>query len=202
MNKMNVGVRDFLLVFASCVIASLGIAMIIKYDFGVDPLSLFQVGVSISSTLSIGTISLIYSVIIYLISFVINKHKVGLGTVVYTLSIGPLLDAFLKILPSVKSFEIVLYLIGHLMLCFGVAALIYLNKGFASLDVIIDFISSKFSVHYSTIKLITDVIFTVCGVFLGASIQMGTLYLACCSGYYIETFVGFLLRLNSNKSKG
>ena len=73
-------------------------------------------------------------------------------------------------------------------MCGGVAALIYLDRGYASLDVVIDFTARKLSVRYRTIKILSDVIFTVFGTIFGASLNWGTLYLVLTSGYYIEFF--------------
>lgn len=188
MSENNRRIKDTIFVLISCVFVGLGVSMIIRYDFGADPLSLFEVGISISSGLSIGTVSLIYSIIIFIISIIINKKKVGLGTIVYAISIGPFIDIFLSVLPDVQAIALFLFLLGHIFLCGGVAALIYLDRGYASLDVVIDFTARKLSVRYRTIKILSDVIFTVFGTIFGASLNWGTLYLVLTSGYYIEFF--------------
>lgn len=183
-------IKDTSKAVLACAVSGFGVVMIIQYSHGVDPLSLFQLGLSTHTGLSVGTIALIYNIILLLLSFIVNKKKLGIGTLVYTITLGYFMDTSISILPELSGTATLIgFFIGHFILCIGNASLLYLDFGLSSLDAIIQWVVQKFHIRYGFIKVSTDIFFACAGILLGSIIQWGSLYIMLTTGFIVDFLV-------------
>ncbi len=179
--------RDLIATLISCMMIAMGVAMIVTYDYGADPISLFQLGISEQSGLSLGDVALVYNIVLFIIAWRMNRYKLGLGTIVYTLCLGCLIDWSMTVLPHCEgSITLCLFILGQGLLCFGTASLLYINAGISSLDAIIEKLRSILHINYGVIKGSFDLLFSLLGILMGANAQWGSIYLAMTSGLFIE----------------
>lgn len=187
----------------SCAIIGLGVGMIIRYNHGVDPLSLFQLGISSHTNCSVGTIALIYNIILIILSFIVNRKKLGIGTVIYTFTLGFFMDLALAALPMLSEQQsIFAFFLGHFILCFGNASLLYLDFGLSSLDAIIQWWVAKSHIRYGFIKVGTDIFFSIIGIILGSQLKWGTLYIMITTGFIIDFIVQWFCKLSYTRNSG
>lgn len=183
-------IKDTSKAVLACAVSGLGVGMIIQYDHGVDPLSLFQLGLSTHSGLSVGTIALIYNIILLILSFIVNKNKLGIGTLIYTISLGFFMDTSISLLPELDGSSFLIgFFIGHFILCIGNAGLLYLDFGLSSLDAIIQWGVKKFHIRYGFIKVGTDIFFACAGILLGSCMKWGSLYIMFSTGFIVDILV-------------
>ncbi len=181
--------RDFLIIQAGFALFGLSIALTIRANLGTGTWSVFEVALAQILQLSVGTISIIVGMSVLGIA-VLLREQIGWGTLANILSIGPWLDLWLYVMPSVTYLfpvQMVMLLLGVMMQ--GVASAIYIgvNAGAGPRD------SLMLAVHRTTrlsIRVARGMIelgVFVLGWFLGGPAGIGTLIFALLIGPAVQT---------------
>lgn len=181
--------RDFLIIQAGFALFGLSIALTIRANLGTGTWSVFEVALAQILQLSVGTISIIVGMSVLGIA-VLLREQIGWGTLANILSIGPWLDLWLYVMPSVTDLfpvQMVMLLLGVMMQ--GVASAIYIgvNAGAGPRD------SLMLAVHRTTrlsIRVARGMIelgVFVLGWFLGGPAGIGTLIFALLIGPAVQT---------------
>ncbi len=84
---------------AGLVLFGLALALLVKANLGLDPWDVFNQGVSRRTGLSLGTVTVVTSVVVML-AWLPLRQRPGLGTVGNAVVVGPVLDLGLGLLPA------------------------------------------------------------------------------------------------------
>lgn len=84
---------------AGLLLYGMGLALLVKADLGLDPWNVLSQGISFRTGLSLGTVTVIISVLL-LLAWIPLRQRPGLGTCANALLVGPFLDLGLAYLPT------------------------------------------------------------------------------------------------------
>ena len=84
---------------AGLVLFGLALALLVEADLGLDPWSVFNQGISRHTGLSLGTITVIVSILL-LGLWIPLRQRPGAGTVANALIVGPVIDLGLAVIPD------------------------------------------------------------------------------------------------------
>jgi len=119
--------RDFIVIQAGFALFGLSLALTIRANLGTSTWSVLEVALAQILHLTIGTLAVIVGFIVLGIALLL-REQVGWGTLANILSIGPWLDFFLQLLPSVNEnlpLQIAMLLAG--ILTQGIATPVYIG---------------------------------------------------------------------------
>lgn len=168
---------------------AIGVALMVLNNYGLDPISMLQQGVSIQLGVSIGLAATIYNVILILLVIVILKKKVSVGTLVYTTTVGFFIDGYIILISSLFTERyLILYIIGQLVSCLGYALLI-VSKSASSLDLVIEYIVKYSKFTFAKVRTLTDALFVVVGIMMGSRFYFGTFIIIITTGFFIQTYI-------------
>jgi len=84
---------------AGLILFGLALAMLVKARLGLNPWTAFGQGVSLRTGLTIGTVTVITSLLV-LMAWIPLRQRPGLGTIANALVVGPVLDLGVKYMPT------------------------------------------------------------------------------------------------------
>jgi len=125
--RWNTFVRDLLVIQVGFALFGLSIALTIESNLGTGTWSVFEVALAHILGLSVGSITVVVGFSVLLFALIL-REKVGWGTLGNILSIGPWLDLFLWLLPSVQAnllTQVGMLLLG--ILTQGIASAVYIG---------------------------------------------------------------------------
>ena len=174
------------------ILCGIGVAMFLYSGMGVDPASVFELGIGRVFGISYGTSSALINVIILLIVFFIDKSFINISSVIAIFGIGYTADFVRKILTILVQGEIhlllklVLILVGLFIMSCGIATYIKADLGVGAIDLISEIISRKTKVQYRLVRVIGDTAFVVIGYILGGTVGVGTVVAALLTGPTVQ----------------
>lgn len=174
------------------ILCGVGVSMFLYSGMGVDPASVFELGIAKVCGISYGTSSALINVVILLIVFFIDKSYINISSLIAIFGIGYTADFVRKILSILIQGEpnlilkLVLILIGLFIMSCGIATYIKAELGVGAIDLISEIISRKSKVQYRVVKVIGDVAFVVIGFLLGGTVGVGTVVAAFLTGPTVQ----------------
>lgn len=105
----------------------------------------------------------------------------GLGTVLYSTSIGVIIGVLEKLFSNVDFlnspfiYKLIAMLVGHIGMAFGIALVLAADIGINALDAILTQISNKTNIKYQYLKIAVDVILCLSGFLIGGTLGIGTI---------------------------
>ena len=174
------------------ILCGIGVAMFLYSGMGVDPASVFELGIGRVFGISYGTSSALINVIILLIVFFIDKSFINISSVIAIFGIGYTADFVRKILTILVQGEIhlllklVLILVGLFIMSGGIATYIKADLGVGAIDLISEIISRKTKVQYRLVRVIGDTAFVVIGYILRGTVGVGTVVAAFLTGPTVQ----------------
>ena len=184
--------KRILISLVGLILCGIGVAMFLYSGMGVDPASVFELGIGRVSGISYGTSSALINVIILLIVFFIDKSFINISSVIAIFGIGYTADFVRKILTILVQGEIhlflklVLILVGLFIMSCGIATYIKADLGVGAIDLISEIISRKTKVQYRLVRVIGDTAFVVIGYILGGTVGVGTVVAALLTGPTVQ----------------
>lgn len=175
-------------------ILSLGISILRLSGNGLDAWGVFHEGISISSGISFGTISIIIGLVILIGSLFIGIIP-GFGTILNILLVGPLIDVTYQFLASVEVNKTLLLFLGFLVVNLGRAIYIASNLGAGPRDALYVGLSKILNLKVTYTKPAIELIVTLIGYLLGGTIGFGLILMTLFSGFIINILF-VLLRYN------
>lgn len=161
------------------IIFSLGISIAIEVQYlGIHPWDVLNVGLFESVGLSIGSWNIIVGMLLIIVSLILDRSYVKIGTFLNALIIGFCVDLFLWLdfLPQATHtwIDIVIMLIGITIM--GVGGGLYNAAGIGSgpRDGFMLSISDKTGVSIGKIRIITETSILVIGLFIGGPVFIFT----------------------------
>ena len=174
------------------ILCGVGVSMFMYSGMGVDPASVFELGIAKVCGISYGTSSALINVVILLIVFFIDKSYINISSLIAIFGIGYTADFVRKILSILIQGEpnlilkLVLILIGLFIMSCGIATYIKAELGVGAIDLISEIISRKSKVQYRVVRVIGDVAFVVIGFLLGGTVGVGTVVAAFLTGPTVQ----------------
>ena len=174
------------------ILCGVGVSMFLYSGMGVDPASVFELGLAKVFRISYGTSSALINVVILLIVFFIDKNYINISSLIAIFGIGYTADFVRKILGILIQGEpnlilkLALILIGLFIMSCGIATYIKADLGVGAIDLISEIISRKSKMQYRLVRVIGDVAFVVIGFLLGGTVGVGTVVAAFLTGPTVQ----------------
>lgn len=186
--RWNTFIRDFLVIQVGFALFGLSIALIIEANLGTGPWSVFEVAMADLTKWSVGTITVLVGFAVLVIVLAL-REQIGWGMLGNILSIGPWLDLFLWMLPTVKNnLPIQLMMVLASVLAQGIASAIYIgvDAGAGPRDSLMLAIHRTTKLSLRMARGIVELTVFVIGWLLGGPAGWGTLIFAVLIGPAVQ----------------
>jgi uncharacterized membrane protein YczE len=186
--RWNTFIRDFLVIQVGFALFGLSIALIIEASLGTGPWSVFEVALANLTKWSVGTITVLVGFAV-LVIVVALREQIGWGMLGNILSIGPWLDLFLWLIPTVKNnvpIQLLMVLAG--VFAQGIASAIYIgvDAGAGPRDSLMLAIHRTTKLSLRTARGIVELTVFAIGWLLGGPAGWGTLIFALLIGPSVQ----------------
>lgn len=172
---------------------AIGSAVSSVANFGVDPWTSLNSGVSNLTDISIGTSSIILQSIIAVIVFFLARKYINIGTLINIIGFGVVFDAVSALLRHSALFQmassverLLLMLAGILLFSLGLAICAGCDLGLAPYDAVSWLLNQYLKFPYSTARIATDGFCVIVAWLTGGSIGIGTLITVSCVGPMVQ----------------
>jgi len=167
--------------------------------FGMDPFQVFAHGVWNHIPIGFGTFYTIVNLIMLIGIFFIDRSKIGLGTLINIFLLGYVVQSsswlFLLIFPDPTIvIRIISLIVAVLIICFGSALYFTGDLGVSTYDAVALIMSDKKVAKFHYCRIGTDIICTITGFVLGATVGIGTLVTALFMGPIIAFFTKYVAK--------
>ena len=200
-NRSEVFIR-FPILFLGYFLCSLGIVANLYSNLGTSPWTLFHVGLTNITGLTLGQITQIVGLIIIVFSWKLGNAP-GFGTIANMIFIGFFIDLiiFARIIPFQTQIIWQIFQLILSILIIGLGALFYLGTqlGAGPRDGLMVALTRILDKPVSYIRVSMDVLVTIIGYFLGGPLGLGTILTAIGLGYSMQFF--FKIGKFNSKSK-
>lgn len=170
-------------------------------EFGVDPWTSLNSGVSNLIGISIGTSSIILQSIIAIMVFFLARKYINIGTLINIIGFGVVFDVTSELFCCSELFQVsssaerlILMLAGIFLFSLGLAICAGCNLGIAPYDAISWLLNQYLKFPYSIARIVTDGFCVVVAWITGGSIGIGTLITVSCAGPMIQFWNKILLK--------
>jgi len=174
-------------------IAGFSVGMFNFSAFGMDPFQVFAHGVWAYLPLGYGTFYLLLNLIMLIFIFFIDRRKIGLGTVINIFLLGYVVQfsswLFQTWIPNPSLILKIIFLcIGIIIICFGSSLYFISDLGVSTYDAVALILSEKKVARFQYCRISSDLICTIIGYLLGATVGIGTVITAFFMGPIISFF--------------
>lgn len=191
---MSEKTRRILMTVFGVLICGFSVSMFDFSNMGLDPFQVFAHGIWKHQPLDFGTFYMIINLIMLVAIFFLSRKKIGLGTVINIFLLGYVVDFFSKLWgniilnPSIF-LKILFLLMGIVIMCFASALYFTADMGVSTYDAVALILSERQSkIKFQYCRIGTDLVCTIIGFSLGATIGVGTLVTAFFMGPLIAFF--------------
>ena len=203
MELLKKDIKKIPLLILGFILLSFGIVLTKRADLGMDAWGVFHQGLSVQFNLTFGRITVYLGLIILVLSILLLKTKIGMGTILNVLIIGYMIDfvdIIFTFIPTTLFEEIVLLVIGLIIFTFGRALYISAGLGEGPRDGLFVGLSRITKIEIKYMKPIIEFTVLLCGLILGGTRGFGTIFLIVTSGYFVQYYFK-LLHYDSNVQK-
>tara|TARA_Y100000590_G_C15212877_1_gene823200 strand:+ start:16 stop:666 length:651 start_codon:yes stop_codon:yes gene_type:complete len=157
----------------------LGEGLLIVSFTGASPWSVLAQGISLNVGFSIGTITLIISIVV-LILWIPLKQKVGMGTIFNALIIAGMIDLCINFIPTPENYisQIILAVIAVLIVGIGGGIYLVANLGPGPRDGLMIGLQQKTNFPIALVRAFIEISVVSVGWYLGGTVGAGTLLFA------------------------
>lgn len=172
------GKRIIMTVFG-VLVCGFSVGMFSFSHMGVDPFQVLAHGIWMQTPLSFGNLYTIINVVMLLAIFVLDRKKIGLGTVINIFLLGYVVDfstnLWERLIPNPNSLtKFIFLLVAIVIICFGSALYFTADMGVSTYDAVALLLSQKQSrVKFQYCRIATDITCVVVGFLLGANFHAG-----------------------------
>lgn len=192
--------RRLLAIIPSIFICALGVALLVWPEWGCDPLTTFEIGLSNVFHVQFGTVALVFEGIMFFVFFFVRRDLAHLGTLAWCFLIGPFenfwLDVLAPMLPTAPEMSVGLkiacILIGSIIIILTLAYYIPIGLGYQTSDIFAFMAADLVKKSYGIGLIISYAILFVIGVALGSSWGIGTLIAVVAYGPIIDRLMGII----------
>jgi uncharacterized membrane protein YczE len=193
-----------LLLLLGLAIAHLGVTLFLLTELGSDPFNVMIQGLTRTADrplLTHGRVHLLVSLLIVLILLIVDRHYIGVGTLLCMALGGPIIDLYsLWLAPLIRgdaplALRLPLLVLGCVILAFGMTIVIRSEAGTGPNDLVAVVISEKLHAPFGLTRVLVDLCFAGLGFLLGGTIGLGTLICAFVVGPAAQLFMPLSTRL-------
>lgn len=165
-------------------------------DFGTDPFTTMNLGMSSFLQLSFGNFQLIMNAVLLIVVVWVSRRLIGLGTLGNMVLVGYLSDFFVMVFNNLYQgtipmfVRIIIFIFAVLLMSFGVAMYMLSELGVAPYDALPVIIESKTDNRFSfqNSRVLVDIVATLTGFLFGATVGIGTVITGLFMGPIIQIF--------------
>jgi uncharacterized membrane protein YczE len=185
--------RRIIMTVFGVLIAGFSVGMFNFSNFGMDPFQVLAHGLWMHLPIGFGTFYMILNLIMLIFIFIIDKRKIGLGTVINIFLLGYVVE-FSSWLFKVSfsnptmMMRITFLIVGLVILCFGSSLYFIGDLGVSTYDAVAIILSEKKIAKFQYCRIASDLICTIIGFMLGATVGLGTFVTAFFMGPVIAFF--------------
>lgn len=187
--------KDFSIILLGSAISTLGSRMAFNTGLGVAPIYMVDEGFSLIFHVSLGSAIWITCAVLLLVGILLDRHAIGLVTVVTSLFTGVLIDLWNLILPAPPQEWVgrLLFMFAGLVLS-NLGAAIYLrtNCGGSCVEIIMLCICRKTGISIGPARIVSDALWFICGFFMGGTWGVGTLVNLLLNGPVLQFWMKLL----------
>lgn len=190
--------KCLLVVLAGSIVCALGIQMTLVAGIGVDPITMFEEGIFVTTGISVGTAALMLNISALVLGFFLRRSAIGLGSVVCTFCVGPFINVWALVeMSRPQGFWgcLVLDILGVAVIGLGIAIYMLPQYGIGGLEALMLFFSEKFKTPMGPTRVVQDCVLGVVGLLLGSTLGVGTIVGALGIGLFIQLFYVQLSKL-------
>ncbi len=146
---------------------------------GASPWTVLAQGIALNVGFSIGTITLILSIVVLFLWIFLNQ-KPGIGTILNALIVALMIDLCIKFIPTPENFvsQISLAIIAVLTVGLGGGIYLVANLGSGPRDGLMVGLQQKTNLPIAAVRVFLEVIVVSIGWYLGGTVGIGTLLFA------------------------
>ncbi len=185
-------IRKLIVAMAGLMICGTGVGIFLYSGLGVDPASVFELGVGNVFHISYGTASAAINVVILVIVFFLDKSYINISSILAIFGIGYTADFVNFVLGIFLKGEqhiivrLLIIIIGLFIMSAGIATYIRADLGVGAIDLVSEIISNKLKISYRIVRISADVAFVIIGFFLGGAVGIGTVLAAFMTGPAVQ----------------
>jgi hypothetical protein len=189
-------VRRLVQLYAGLVLFGISMAMVVRSELGNIPWDVLHQGVSDSTGISFGTVTILTGVVVLLLWIPI-REKPGLGTVSNVLVIGPVVDLSLWLVPDQVDADgpdrwvprVLLFVAGVVLNAVATAMYIGSRLGAGPRDGLMTGLHRRTGVSIRLVRTTLEVLVVAVGWALGGTFGVGTVVFALVIGPLIQLFL-------------
>ena len=157
----------------------LGEGLLIVSSTGASPWTVLAQGISLNVGFSIGTITLILSIVVLFLWIFLNQ-KPGIGTLLNALIIALMIDLCVKFIPTPENFisQISLSIIAVFTVGLGGGIYLVANLGPGPRDGLMVGLQQKTNLPIAAVRVSLEITVVSIGWYLGGTVGIGTLFFA------------------------
>lgn len=184
--------RKLIVAMLGLMICGVGVGIFLYSGLGVDPASVFELGIAKVFHITYGTASAAINVVILAIVFFLDRSYINIASILAIFGIGYTADLTNFVLGLFLKGEqhigvrIVMIVIGLLIMSTGIAAYIRADLGVGAIDLISEIISNKLKISYRGVRIGADITFVIVGFLLGGTVGIGTVLAAFMTGPSVQ----------------
>lgn len=185
--------RRVLMTIVGVCVTGIAAGFIKTAAFGVDPYQCLCNGIHNVFPISYGTLYMLINFVTLIAVFLMNRHYIGLGTLINMFLLGYIIDGmenFLLFLAPVPSVGLRLFYLaaGFVIVCFAASMYFAADMGVSTYDAIALHLAAKKLGPFRIIRIITDFLCVFTGFVLGWMPGVGTIVFAIGTGPLISFF--------------
>jgi uncharacterized membrane protein YczE len=192
-------IGDVFLVILGSIMMGIGITLAVKSNLGLDSFSLFNSGLGKQLGISIGSASQLVVITILVVLFIVDRKRVGLGSVINGILVGGSVDLFVPLINQFdgnnKFFHFFVLLSGLLCIGIGIGTYIAAHLGEAGVDALMILLAEKLGRNIKVIRIIIDILLAGIGFLLGGQVGLGTLIAMFVNGPVIQATISIIDKL-------
>lgn len=204
--NMKKQIETIFAIFVAILLTGISVALFVHANLGSDTITVFIDGLHRVLSISIGSGSRIYNIVMLVIALIVSRKNIGWATIAYALCVGFAMDYFEGLLEPFH-IEQSSMLIRLLCVCIGqigfgltYALLIKYRKGMNQLDAISYAIVDKTKIPFKWIRTGADVVLLISGWLLGGVVGIGSVIAMGTTGILIDFFLKYIIKGGKNET--
>lgn len=198
MNKNYI--KHLLILSLGAFILGIGCVFFVQSMLGADAMTTFSQGLSVVLPFTLSQCYIGLNFTMFVIAVIIDRHQVGLGTLVFPIISGQVINIFIQWIPELYGFYAIIgFIIGLVLIALGVAIAAKVSCGKSPNDAMNFALMNLFKQKYNVIRGIVDALMLIVGIALGGTWGLGTVIAVLCVGTIAMLFMNLIDRFIVNK---
>lgn len=177
--------KKLCLLSAGSYLMGIGVALATASTFGADSVALLWDGMSKTFGMTVGNANLLFSFLLLVAVFLMDRRQIGAGTILSPLIEGIAIDMVLPMLPQIEGLplQLMMMFLGILILCIGTGIYAYSDFGRGPYIALTFILQERYQFSLTWIRTSFDLLCLVLGILLGAHLSIGPIASVIMCGY-------------------